>query len=450
MNQTITLANKYPLFDSHFANGVLNAVSGEVKAPDFKLNSLKKGFIKYPQPIKIDQLYALKDISGHHSSCIQAKKYATVGLGFIDDGENVSKSSTDQEAAEAARSLLSGQGYVTSKVDDLLDPLTLFGFANELLDVAEDFMDCGTGYLEVCRDDKGRIVGLSHIPAKDVWFCTYDGKVFFQYQPLGYGSPVCRYWSRFGLSQKKWLMSSDGPLKNFKGKESDVSELIPFIQPSNRTKYYGYPDWISATVDIDLLKKSKQYKADFYHNRGVLDKILIVTGESVDPKAWEKIEGAVRGSIGGGNNFGSMCLNLGNPDAKVDVKNMGAEGDTEEQFAKDTETLTQNIVSSHGVPPLLANILIPGKLGASNEFVNALVGFQLLRINAYQNVFSKMLASTLGHKKDGIEGLGPEDFRLRSITSQINLNCLETIGKMRSEVTSGENKGRDLEKGVKE
>jgi capsid portal protein len=448
MNHTINLAKAYPLFGTRFADGVLNAVSGVTNPPnDVELNSMKTGLVRYPQPLRIDQLYALKDISGHHSSCIQAKKYATVGLGFIDDGDEVDKAGTDEEAAQAAQSLLSGQGYVTSKVDDALDPLTHFGFSNELIDVAEDFMDCGTGYLEVCRK-KGKITGISHIPAKDIWFCTYKGRIFFQYQPHGVGSPACRYWALFGTKNKDWLLSEEGPMSNFNGTEDDVSEIIPFIQPSNRTKYYGYPDWISATVDIDLLKKSKQYKADFYHNRGVLDKILIVTGESVDADAWKRIEDSIKGSIGGGNNFGSMALNFSNPESKVDVKNMGAEGDTEEQFAKDTETLTQNIVSSHGVPPLLANILIPGKLGASNEFINALISFQLLRINAYQNVFSKTLAKSLG-SDDGIEGLNPEDFRLRTITSQINLNSLDTIGKMRSEATSGENKDRDLEEGVK-
>jgi hypothetical protein len=244
-------------------------------------------------------------------------------------------------------------------------------------------------------------------------------------------------------------MSAEGPIPNTTITREKVSEIIPFIQPSNRVKYYGYPDWVSATVDIDLLKKSKQYKADFYHNRGVLDKILIVTGQSVEGEDWDTIKASIKSSIGGGNNFKSMAMNLANKEAKVDVINMGASGKDEEQFAKDNETLTQNIVSSHRVPPLLANILIPGKLGASNEFINSLIGFQLLVVSPYQNVFEKMLAKTLGGE-DGVNGLGSEDFRLRTITSQIDLVGVDTVSRMRSEATDPANKDRDLSKGVKD
>jgi len=113
------------------------------------------------------------------------------------------------------------------------------------------------------------------------------------------------------------------------------------------------------------------------------------------------------------------------------------------------ETLTQNIVSSHRVPPLLANILIPGKLGASNEFINALIGFQLLVINPFQNVIEKMLAKTLGGD-EGVEGLNPDDFRLRTITSQIDINGMDAISRSRSEATSGDNADRDYGDGVKE
>lgn len=442
------VANSYNLYGSKFANGMLNAISAQTKAPlpAPRSGSMRKGVVKYPHPVAMDSVYALKDISGHHSSCIQAKKYATVGLGFVDDGDATSKTSDPQQAMEAASSLLTGRGHVMSKVDEKLDPLTNFGFMNELLDACEDFMDVGTGYLEVHRDESSAIDGIAQIPAKDIWASTYNGRVFYQYQPYG---GLTQYWVPFGLDNREWILSDEGPFKGTGLKPENVSELIPFIQPSNRVKYYGYPDWLSASVDIDLLKKSKQYKADFYHNRGVLDKVLVVTGAVVESADWAKIQNAIKSSIGGGNNFNSAAFNFANEKAKVDVLNMGADGKTEEQFAKDVETLTQNIVSSHGVPPLLANILIPGKLGASNEFINALVGFQLLRINAYQNVFEKMLAKTLGGP-EGIDGLKADDFRLRTITSQIDIAGMDTIGKMRSEATNPANKDRDMSKGVME
>lgn len=432
----------YNLFGGRFADGVMAALTQVERSA--RSNANRPGMVVYPHPVAIDHIYALKDISSHHASCIQSKKYVTVGLGFVDSGDEVAKATSDEEAVEKVQSLLSGQGHVESKVDKALDQITNFGFMNELLDSCEDFVDTGTGYLEVVRDLSGRITGINQIPAKDIRFATYNGRIYFQYDsPNG----PSRYWALFGKANKAWLLSGDGPFRGTLN-PTEVSEIIPFIQPSNRVKYYGYPDWIAASVDIDLTRKSKQFKADFYHNRGVLDKILVVTGDTVEADAWDAIKASIKSSIGGGNNFKSMAMQFGNPEADVKILNMGAEGKDEEQFSKDMETLSTNIVSAHRVPPLLANILIPGKLGASNEFINALVGFQLLVVNPYQNVFEKMLAKTLGGE-DGVEGLEPDDFRLRTITGQIDLVGMDTIGRMRSEATDPSNKDRDLKDGVK-
>jgi capsid portal protein len=456
-DQSVQVAIKhatYNLFGSKVGDGILNIITDtpDKDAKKVYSNTTKKGVTTYPHPVNIGAVYALKDISGHHSSCIQSKKYATVGLGFIDSADNVQQAADDQQAMEMMKSLLSGQGSVESKVDEELDPLTYFGFMHELLKVAEDFMDAGTGYMEVVRDGDdglGEIKGLKQVPAMDIWPMTYDGRLFYRYQSVSTSNGQTKYFAPFGKSNKEWLMSKDGPFEANSQEGSKVSEIITFICPSNRVEYQGYPDWLSASVDIDLLRKSKQYKADFYHNRGVIDKIVAVTGERVDPDAWKTIVAAIQGTVGEGNNFGTVALNLGKEGAAIQVENLGAEEGNEDQFAKDVETLTQNIVSSHRVPPLLANILIPGKLGASNEFINALIGFQLLVINPYQNVFEKMLAKTLGGP-DGIDTLNPDDFRLRTITSQIDLNTMDTVGRMRSEAMSGENAGRDLSDGVED
>lgn len=445
----IGMGDAYNLFGTTlFAQGVRQAIALHVAPPEDspQSGSVKEGITQYPQPVSFEAIYGLKDISGHHASCIQAKKYCTVGLGFIGEGDEVEKAKTEEEAQEKVADLLSGTGKVSTKVDDALDGLTHFGFMNELLDACEDFMDTGTGYLEVHRKESGEIDGITQIPAKDLWPCTYKNKLYYLYRMPG---GTTKYWVPFGKANREWIMSDKGPFGAGQLKPENVSELIPFLQPSNRVKYYGYPDWLSAAVDIDLLKKAKQYKADFYHNRGVIDKVLIVSGEAVAKEAWTRIENAFKGTIGMGNNFNSIAMNFKKEGVTVQVINMGAEGGTEEQFAKDNETLTQNIVSSHGVPPLIAGILIPGKLGASNEFISALMAFQLLRITPYQNVFEKALGKTLGGA-DGVKTLTPEDFKLRTITSQIDVKGLDTMGKMRSEAVDPKNKDRDLNDGVKD
>ena len=395
-------------------------------------------------PVNTREAKRLKDISPHHAACITTTKNCIAGLGFMTEEDLNNDGKIDDEEKQKMVSLLTGSMYVKSKVDKALDELTMFGFMNELFDWIEDFLDTGSGYLEVARKgDKITYIGM--LPSESVHLVRQGTNLYFQVKE---DDGTIKYFSRFGKQNKDWLFT-DGPYKNSSLDPDTISEIIYLPMPSNRCRYYGYPYYLAASTDIDLLKKAKQYKADFYHNRGVLDFILSVTGDRVSDNDWEVITSKISGTSGEGNNWKSLGMNLPGENAKVQVDKLAADMGTEEQYAKDNEVFSQNIVSAHGVPPLLANILIPGKLGASNEFANSLLSFQLLRIHPLQNIIQKVLADTLGNPElNGGLGLKENDFRFRVITSQINMQVADTVGRMREEVsTSGD---RDLEEGVKD
>jgi capsid portal protein len=460
-NQVISsLIPSYPLFRNMEGKSINQAI-----APEKEANSnvaSQSGTKELQRPLDMEATIRLKDMSTHHLSCIQTKKNATVGLGFYGKDELIETGkSLEQEIGDANKntsvaqivSLLQGNQRVNSKVDDELDPLTVMpgGFAQELDQTAEDFMDTGTGYLEVVRgnlDNAEEITYVGWIRASTLTATTVDGRLrYYKYVDPSGGT---KYWPLFGLANKEWMFT-EGPYKDSKVTRDKVSEIIPFILPSNRVKYYGYPDWLAGAVDIDLVRLSKQYKADFFHNRGVLDFILTIIGDKLSKEQLASVENMIKGSIGEGNNYKSGVLQFQNKDVKVQVDKLAMEAQTEEQFAKDSEVFSQNIVSAHRIPPLLANILIPGKLGATNEYINALIGAQLLTFGPYQQIFQRTLSRTLGNPdENGGLGLGPEDFRLRTVTSQINITGLDTVSRMRSEATSPENADRDMEDGVKD
>lgn len=413
-----------------------------------------------PHPVAYTNILALKDISTHHAACIQAKKYSTVGLGFFGQDEIIEsdvsmeelqgqiQSAQENTSVREIVSILTGNQKVNSKVDDELDPLTYFGFQNELTVMCEDLMDGGVGYLEVVRDNDDTITGIRHVPMYQLWPAIQGNNLFYKYQSTSGNSEFMAFFGR-----KDWLMNNypSGGSTAPKSR-SEVSEIIPFILPSNRVKFYGFPDWLSASVDIDLTAASKQYKMDFYKNRGVLDYIAAIVGGTLNKDEWETFKGMVNGSAGAGKNFRGGAMQISSKEAKLQVEKLAMESNTEEQFKVDNEVLSQNIVSAHRVPPLLANILIPGKLGATNEFVNALIGFQLLVIGPYQQIIQSQLGRTLGNSDlNGGLDLGPDDFRLRTITSQINITGLDAISRSRSEANDGnQNADRDYEEGVKE
>lgn len=398
-------------------------------------------------PVNIRECIKLKDWSPHHTSCITTRKNCIVGLGFMSDDDLNGDGTIDENEKTAAQAatLLTGAPYVKSKVDEVLDPLTMFGFSNDLMDWVEDFLDVGTAYLEVARKgEEIRYVGA--LPADSVRIIKQGTEIYFKVNEAG-GNP--KYFSRFGTDNKAWLFSN-GPYKSSTTVQpDDVSEIIMLSKPTNRCRYYGYPDWVAAAIDIDLLKKAKQYKADFYHNRGVLDFILTVTGTNVDDTEWQKIVDKISETSADGSGFKNMALNFAQEGAVIQIDKLAADMATEEQFAKDNEVFSQNIVSAHGVPPTLANILIPGKLGATNEFVNAISSFQLLRIGPDQRIVQKTLANTLGNPAlNGGLDLKEDDFRLRTVTSQLNLQAFDTMSRMREEATTSGD--RDLEDGVKD
>ncbi len=247
-------------------------------------------------PVQITAARNLKDISPHHASCINTKKNAMIGLGFVSEGDDVEKKKDDTDTSTADAedqivSLLTGESFIESKVDKVLDPLTIEGFALELSRAVEDYLDGGTGYLEVVRSTDKTIIGINWIPYEDLTVATIkdnDGKtrVIYLYKSRTQGfDATSRRYSMFGLNNRQWVYDT------FYAKDpnfaiENVSEVIAFKEPSNKSKYYGYPEWLSAASLVTLLALSMQYKADFYTNRGVLSFVLSIVG-TIDNDKWK-------------------------------------------------------------------------------------------------------------------------------------------------------------------
>jgi capsid portal protein len=415
------------------------------------------------RPVDILTARSLKDISPHHASCIQSKKFSIMGMGFVSEGDEAQQSRDNLttpvgQVQQQLSSLLTGEAYVQTKVDKVINPLTMFGFSFELYRAIEDFLDAGTGYLEVVRDQESKIIGVNWLPYEDIEVVVIrdnEGRrrIAYRYSGGTFSSSQ-KLYSLFGIANKKWLYdyvyktgkTVSGITASSSVDITEISEVIPIMMPSNQSFYYGYPEWLAASTVVTLLSRALQYKSDFYVNKGVLAYILSVCG-SMDDKLWEQIVAKIQGSVGGGNAFRNLAIQLSDANAKVQVDKLASSDKTEMQFAKDSEAFAQLIVSSHRVPPVLANILVSGKMGAANETVQALIAFQLLNVGPKQQMIQQILANTLGKEGDGITGLKPEDFRLRKITSQFNIQGLDTASRMREEAPGS---GRDVSRGLKD
>lgn len=413
-----------------------------------------------PHPLDFEKLDDLQDISPHHSICMQTKADATVGLGFArpEDLRQRRESVVDPlpNTAFSRANLV----YRPSRIDEVLDPMCVVSFSDVLFDVCHDFFNSHNGYMEVVRDESGSIVGLFHLAPKDVFVVMEGDGRNFHYRIKndrgGLTSGAVGYvdWPRFGDKEDFFRRADSGEGNAFANiPEGDdptkVSEVIHFRRPSPRCRWYGYPDWLAATPSIELIQALQQYRFDFFNNRGVPEFMLFVTGATVGQRDWAKIESAVRANIGYGNSHQSLALNIGTPGVQIQLEKLAMDTSNLDNFSQMKESLNLDVVTAHRVPPLLAGILIPGKLGALNELPNSLLSFQVLVLSPAQRTFTQTLKRTLGGM-NGVEGLGNETWEFRQVTDLIDPVSMDTVSRMRQTLPEAQGEGRDLQQGVRD
>jgi hypothetical protein len=119
-----------------------------------------------------------------------------------------------------------------------------------------------------------------------------------------------------------------------------------------------------------------------------------------------------------------------------------------------------SVTRAQRVPPILAGILIPGKMGAANELPNAIMAFQTLVIGPWHTIWQSILGATLGGKFNGGLGLTVKDFEFKSIvdamaeglaklTPKGPEGAANTVSGMRETLPEAAASGRDVNDGLK-
>lgn len=404
-----------------------------------RLSSTPRSSGEKAHPFDFDAVNEFLTMNTYHGSCVRTKRDCTVGKGFRSPEEIVKLEAGEQPNERDRRKM--------SKAEKILGPLCDFSFQALLNETGEDYWNAGNGWMEVVRRGAGdRITGLHHSMPREVWVLVEDEGEDFHYviRSVEGGAGGERHFARFG--------DKDDLVRRMKLDPNEVSELIHFAQPTSLSRYYGYPDWLAAVSPIEIQQKSYQYVYDFFDNGAVPDYLLFLLGASIKEKDWKRVEAMMKQTAGVGNSHRSAAFNFSNTDLTVQLERLAMEGrEIGAEYQQLVDTNAMQIVSAHRVPPLLAGILIPGKLGASNEFPNALTAFQALVISSAQQNFQMTLAATLGDPaKNGGLGLTEDDFELRTVVDELDMSKLATVGGMRQPLPEAQAEGRDLGAGLKE
>lgn len=390
----------------------------------------------------------------HHSTCIRAKTRALVGMGHVlpeDDSPTVFPE-VDMKTGFAAPPKRKRPKFRVSKAAEVLDPLCRHSWLHTKLQLAEDWCQVGNAYLEVVYRDN-QIAGLHWIPAGDVRIHVEDragaNYHFVVKGRLGGDVRMAPFGQRALLATKKEV------IERFGGTIVD-SEILHLPEPTTLDRWYGVPQWIAASPLIELVQAMHQHQFDWHVNRGVPEFLMLFLGAKIDKKTWGQIGETFDSWVGLGNQHKASAFNLPSPDLKVQLEKLAMEGvENGTFFQAVSEALSTMIVSAHGVPPSLAGILIPGKMGASNEANNALLTFQTLEIGPTQTLIETLLGARLGDPKlNAGLGLTREDFELRTIIEEMAeamemMKPVDTMGRMKQELPQAVAEGRNLNSGVK-
>lgn len=340
----------------------------------------------------------MRDFNAHHLACLDAKETASLALGHRDE-----------------------------EIHDVLDPLCQFSWQDTLNALAKDFFEGGDAMLEVARNDPkdpAIITGLFHLDAAQTYVHleTFNDNREFHYAVDGHmmaGESVVL--ARFGdLAKLKARFTQAAGQRRRPGRPRTAdqgttsfaragtalsgrivnSEVIHIRQSTNRSPWYGYPDYMAGVPSIELVQMMTQHEFDFFLNRGVPEFLLFLISETALSKTcWDEISAVLKSGQGLGASRKSGAFNIPVDPEKIEVilhklALEHAEDARAYQARSDVEAM--KIASAHGVPPILASLLISGKMGANNEGPNALLLFQKRKINPIQRIFSAAFAATLG------------------------------------------------------
>ena len=374
------------------------------------------------------QLRALRDVNATHSICMDAKISGSMGL-----------------------------GHRSKAIYDALDPLCLISWQSTLDAINEDFWEGADGYLEVVYDeDFTEIQFLSHIDGTRVHVEIEDPlrPTHFHYVVRGDQDTEQVIMAPFGKSKQlreRLSPDADGRVSVVQRFPSRVrttsisgrlvnSEIIHFPKPTNRSRHYGFIDYLAAVPAIELTQCMTQGRYDFYFNRGVPEFLLFLKGHLEDG-VFDDIQKLIRANQGLRNSHKSGLVHLaGDPEAtEIQLEKLAMESGGDSNFSEENDTLSGLVATAHGVPPGLANLILSGKIGANNETLNMLLLLQKRKLGKAQAHFSCILGRTLG---SGVPLMAPSGNGTTKLTKD------QFLGRGIPEVVKGEMGGLEDENGL--
>ena len=220
------------------------------------------------------------------------------------------------------------------------------------------------------------------------------------------GDPAELYWvpgETMYLNRTKdtFIQELNGKTVHFKPygakKTSDraKNQMIRFKYPSNRSTYYGRPDWIGAVGSMILDALAVEWNYRFFRNNAIPALAVIVEGGEFDGPTKALVRDFLTQTVKGiDNSHKTLYLPINDPNIKVRFEKIMAEV-KDADFQKLRTSIRDEVLSGHGVPPRVMGVISSGSLGGGGEAEQQLKIFKEVSVSPKQRLFETVLNGTL-------------------------------------------------------
>ena len=366
-------------------------------------------------PYDLDTLAGLYDQSAIHYAAINARVMNTVGLGFEFVETLKAKRRLEKAHGSDEKLLKIRQQYqdLKEEMDDVFEKLNVEETLIEtLVRVWQDVLSVGNGYLEIGRNNAGKIGYIGHVPATLVRVRRKrDG--FVQIAKTNKIQAV--FFRQFQDTE------TPDPINN----DSKPNELIHFKIYSPNNNYYGIPSAVSAAAAIVGDKFAKEYNIDYFENKAIPRYAIILKGAKLSNKSKQELVNYFRNEVKG-RNHGTLVIPLpaslgANTDIKFEKLEAGVQDASFDKYRKSNR---DEILVANRVPAPKVGVYDNANLAVSRD---ADKSFKMQVIGPDQSVIEKKLNRIVSEFTDLLSiRLKKIDLVDEDIQSRINDRYLRT------------------------
>jgi PBSX family phage portal protein len=248
-------------------------------------------------PYDQDILAGLYDQSAIHNAAVNARVMNTVGLGynFIETMKAkrlLEKNQSSTDRLSRTRKTIQNEKQKMEELFEIFNDEEIF--LETMVKVWLDAMTIGNGYLEIGRNNSGKIGYIGHVPGTLVRVRRKrDGYV----QIANSNKIQAVFFRNFKDTETEDPINGD----------SSPNELIHFKIYSPNNAYYGIPSSVSAAAAIVGDKYAKEYNIDYFENKAIPRYAIILKGAKLSAKSKQELINYFRNEVKG-RNHGTLVI----------------------------------------------------------------------------------------------------------------------------------------------